>query len=159
IGRSPEPPRLLPVAINRRAPGSAHHGGATAVKRPLAIMLFAAILTGCNRHGHVHEVTPEQFDAEVLHASTPTVVELWAHGCIPCMELSRPLDRVAAEYEGRVSFRKLDAGWEAKTRYLYKFHGVPTLIFYRDGHEVARQVGKPGGNVYDNLVRFVEAGL
>jgi thioredoxin 1 len=132
---------------------------ALAKRSGLAAIVLAVAMTGCSRTHHVREVTPDQFDGEVLHSSIPTVVEFWAHGCIPCMALSRPLERVAREYDGRVSFRKLNAGWDAKTRYLYRFNAVPTLILYRDGREVARQVGAPGGDVHDGLVRFVEAGL
>ena len=125
----------------------------------IAILCLAVVMAGCSRKGHVREVTPDAFEAEVLHSSTPTVVEFWAHGCIPCMTLARPLERVAREYDGRVSFRKLNAGWTAKTRYRYRFRAVPTLIFYRNGHEVARQVGAPDGDVHQGLVTFVEAGL
>jgi thioredoxin 1 len=124
-----------------------------------AVVLLAGGLVACSRTKHVTEVTPDVFEKEVLQSSTPTVVEFWAHGCIPCMALSRPLERVASDYDGRVSFRKLNAGWEARTRHLYNFHAVPTMIFYRDGHEVARQVGAPAGDVHKGLVEFVEAGL
>jgi thioredoxin 1 len=123
------------------------------------VICLALVVAGCSRKGHVREVAPDAFEAEVLRSTTPTVVEFWAHGCVPCMRLSRPLERVAGDYAGRVSFRKLNAGWTAESRRLYRFHGVPTLIFYRDGREVARQVGEPDGDVHKGLVAFVEAGL
>lgn len=125
----------------------------------IAILCLVVLMAGCLRKSSVRDVAPEAFEAEVLQSKTPTVVEFWAHGCIPCMRLARPLDRVARKYDGRVSFRKLNAGWNAESRRLYKFHGVPTLIFYRDGHEVARQVGAPEGDAYKGLVAFVDAGL
>lgn len=122
-------------------------------------LLLLVALTGCSRQDHVREVTRERFESEVLASATPTVVEFWAHGCLPCVALARPLEKVARQYEGRVSFRKLNAGWTAETRIAYKFHAVPTLIMYRGGREVARQIGRPPGDVHEGLVRFVEAGL
>ena len=122
-------------------------------------VVLATVNAGCSSEGLVREIEPDKFETEVLQSATPTVVEFWAHGCMPCMALARPLEKVAREYEGRVSFRKLNAGWTAKTRRLYNFHAVPTLIFYRNGREVARQVGRPDGEVHDGLVTFVEAGL
>ena len=129
------------------------------MKLASALLLLAMAFTSCSRQGHVREVTRDHFESEVLGSATPVVVEFWAHGCLPCMTLVRPLEKVARKYEGRVSFRKLNAGWTAETRRAYKFHGVPTLIMYRNGLEVARQIGHPAGDVDEGLVRFVEAGL
>lgn len=123
----------------------------------VAAILLAAL--GCARTDHVIPVAEEDFERDVLQSSTPTVVYFWAHGCLPCVKIARPLDKVAAEYQGRVAFRKLNAGWTARTRQLYNFHAVPTLIFYRNGQEVARQVGAPEDDVYEGLVRFVEDAL
>jgi thioredoxin 1 len=125
------------------------------------VWVFALLFMGtsCSGDDHVLPLDGADFDREVLASTTPTVVEFWAHGCLPCVALARPLERVAREYEGRVAFRKLNAGWTAETRRRYHFEAVPTLIFYRDGREVARQVGRPDGDDYDGLVLFVEAGL
>ncbi len=125
----------------------------------LLALLATLLLTACTGSDHILPVSEEDFERDVLQSSTPTVVEFWAHGCLPCVKLARPLDKVAQEYEGRVAFRKLNAGWTARTRRLYQFHAVPTLIMYRNGREVARQVGAPEGDVHDGLVKFVEAGL
>ena len=113
----------------------------------------------CAGSDHVLPVAEGEFEREVLQSSMPTVVEFWAHGCMPCIKLARPLEKVAVEYDGRVAFRKLNAGWTARTRRLYDFDAVPTLIFYRNGREVARQVGIPEDDAYQGLVRFVEEGL
>jgi thioredoxin-like negative regulator of GroEL len=75
------------------------------------------------------------------------------------MLLAPTLEKVAREYAGRVTFRRLDAGWMARTRRTYGFHGVPTLIFYSRGGEVARLVGLPAGDAPAALRRFVERGL
>lgn len=123
-------------------------------------MIFALLCgLACARSEHVIPVSEEDFERDVLQSSMPTVVEFWAHGCMPCVKLARPLDKVAVEYQGRVAFRKLNAGWTARTRKLYNFQAVPTLIFYRNGREVARQVGAPEDDVHEGLVRFVEQGL
>jgi thioredoxin 1 len=134
-------------------------GVSSDLNRFATILWLTVMVAGCSRERHVHNVTPEAFEAEVLCSDRPTVVEFWAHGCIPCMALARPLEKIARQYDGRVSFRKLNAGWTAQTRHLYRFDGVPTLIFYRDGHEVARQVGMPDGDVHKGLDAFVKAGL
>jgi thioredoxin 1 len=125
------------------------------------VSVVAAIVcaAGCADESVVRPLEHDDFEREVLRSSTPTVVEFWARGCMPCVALARPLNRVARAYEGRVAFRKLNVGWTAETRYRYHFDAVPTLILYRDGREAARLVGKPEGDVYLGLVAFVESGL
>jgi thioredoxin 1 len=115
---------------------------------------------GCSvRQRQVRDVTSENFQAEVLGAATPVVVEYWAHGCLPCMQLSRHLERTAVHFEGRVAFRKFNLGWSAANVQRYHVKSVPTLVFYRQGREIARQVGLPDDDVDETLVAFVEQSL
>ena len=80
------------------------------MKRAILVAYLLLVGMNCSGGDHVRELDEKDFGREVLGSSMPTVVEYWAHGCMPCVALARPLDRVASEYQGRVAFWKLNAG-------------------------------------------------
>ncbi len=135
----------------------------------LGLMLAGALASSCARDakprgpdaapGALRVTTDSTFARDVLDPGEPAVVEFWAHMCMPCYRLEPHLKKLSARYAGRVTFWKLNVGWNAKPRYVYDFHAVPTMIFYRGGREVARQVGMPSPGTDEALVRFVEQGL
>ena len=57
---------------------------------------------------HIHYVTDDTFEPEVLQASTPVLVDYWAEWCGPCKMIAPILDEVAKEYSGRLKVAKLN---------------------------------------------------
>ena len=60
--------------------------------------------------GNVRELSTENWDAEVLEAEQPVLVDFWAWWCAPCRALAPVVDQVAAEFAGRVKVAKLNVG-------------------------------------------------
>ncbi len=89
----------------------------------------------------VADFTDAAFEREVLQASGSVLVDFWASWCGPC-RLIAPLMTWAAEtYVDRLSVGKLEVDGNPATRDQYQVQGIPTLILFRDGKELARHEG------------------
>lgn len=81
------------------------------------------------------------FDPFILHAGLPVLVEFRADECGPCEMMAPIFDSIAAEMKGRVRFARLDAAAYPQIPLRHHLRGVPSLILFRDGAEVARTTG------------------
>jgi thioredoxin len=89
----------------------------------------------------IKHVTDASFEAEVLKAGTPVLVDYWAEWCGPCKMIAPILDEVARDYAGRVTVAKLDVDANPSTPAKYGIRGIPTLILFKGGEVAAQKVG------------------
>jgi thioredoxin 1 len=85
------------------------------------------------------------FEADVLQASEPVVVDFYADWCGPCRMMTPVVEQLAGEYAGKVTIGKLDVDANQDIAIRYGVMGIPTLGMFRDGKLVDRLVGYPGG--------------
>ncbi len=85
------------------------------------------------------------FEADVLQAQEPVVVDFTAVWCPPCQMMAPVVEQLAAEYAGTVKIGKLDVDSNQDIAIRYGVMGIPTLGLFRDGKLVDRIVGFPGG--------------
>jgi thioredoxin len=90
---------------------------------------------------HIHYVTDDNFESEVLRADTPVLVDYWAEWCGPCKMIAPILDEVAKEYSGRLKVAKLNVDDNPSTPPRYGIRGIPTLILFKKGEVEATKVG------------------
>lgn len=105
---------------------------------------------------HIAAVTDGNFDADVLEANGPVLVDFWAEWCGPCKSIAPMLEEVAAEYQGKVKIVKINVDDNPETPRKYGVRGIPTLMLFVNG-EVAQT--KVGALSKAQLVAFLDASI
>lgn len=86
-------------------------------------------------------VNDANFDAEVLKATEPVVVDFFAEWCGPCKAMAPALDTVAREMAGKVKVVKIDVDQSPAITQKYRIQAMPTLMVFKDGKVASTQVG------------------
>ena len=83
------------------------------------------------------------------------MVDFWAEWCGPCKMAAPVIDGLADEYAGKVTVAKLDVDAEPEIAQKFGVMSIPTVILFKDGAELARQVGFAGKQGYLDLLKKV----
>lgn len=81
------------------------------------------------------------FEQEVLKSSQPVLVDFFATWCGPCKMVSPLLDQVSEEMKDKVKVCKIDIDQNPNIASKYGVMSIPTFIMYKDGKDVAKNVG------------------
>ena len=97
-------------------------------------------------------VTDETFQAEVLQASTPVLVDFWAAWCGPCRMVAPVVEEIARDYAGNLKVVKMDVDQNGNTAAQFGIQSIPTLLLFKDGKVAQRVVGyKPKERLLNDL--------
>ena len=80
------------------------------------------------------------FEAE-LNSGKLVMADFWAAWCGPCRMLSPVIDGLDKKYEGKAVIGKVNVDEEQELAIRYGVMSIPTVIFFKDGKEIARKVG------------------
>lgn len=97
-------------------------------------------------------VTGETLDRIIADTDVPVLIDFYADWCGPCQFMAPVLDRFARERAGEVLVGKLDTDRDAAVAARFGVRGIPTLIVFSGGREVARQVGAVPPSGLDELI-------
>ena len=86
-------------------------------------------------------VDKENFEAEVQQSAMPCVVDLWGPQCGPCLALMPDVEKLAADYDGKIKICKVNVAGNRRLCIGLKVMSVPSFLFYKDGECVDRLVG------------------
>jgi len=87
------------------------------------------------------EVNDKNFQKEVIESKGPVLVDFWAQWCPPCKMLAPLIEKLTKEYADKMKICKLDVDESSETASKYNIRAVPTLVIFKDGKEVERQIG------------------
>jgi thioredoxin 1 len=89
----------------------------------------------------VEKTTDATFEADVLKASGPVVVDFWAEWCGPCRMIAPALEEISNSLSGKVKIVKLNVDENPGIASKYGIMSIPTLMLFKDGQLASRQVG------------------
>ncbi|RUO29341.1 thiol reductase thioredoxin [Aliidiomarina sedimenti] len=90
---------------------------------------------------NIVQLSDESFDADVIKADQPVLVDFWAEWCGPCKMIAPILDDIAEEFAGKVTIGKLNVDHNNETPPKYGIRGIPTLLLFKGGEVVGTKVG------------------
>jgi thioredoxin 1 len=102
---------------------------------------------------NVLEVTDGNFEAEVLKADKPVLVDFGATWCGPCKALAPVVDKLADETVGKYKIVKVDVDEAPGVAQKYGIRGVPAILVFKNGQKTAQHVGV---TTMDKLLALIE---
>jgi len=103
--------------------------------------------------GSVKELNDANFEQEVVKASSPALVDMWAAWCGPCRMIAPIVEELAGKYQGKLNVGKLNVDDYPQLAAQHKIMNIPTLLLFKSGREVDRIVGV---QPKEELVRRIE---
>ena len=105
---------------------------------------------------HIHHVTDDTFEPEVLQSQVPVLVDYWAEWCGPCKMIAPVLEEIASAHGEAIQIAKLNVDDNPNIARRFDVMSIPTLLVFRDGEVQKRLVGAKGkAQLLEELSEFI----
>lgn len=89
----------------------------------------------------IKHISDSSFEADVLKASKPVLVDYWAEWCGPCKAIAPVLDEMSTTYKDKLQIAKMNVDDNREIPAKFGIRGIPTLMLFKDGQLAATHVG------------------
>jgi len=107
-------------------------------------------------NAHPVELQQSSFQRHVRYNDIPLLVDFWAPWCGPCRAMAPAFEQAAVQLGPNVRLAKLNTDDEQAIGAEYGIRSIPTMVLFRNGHEIARQ---SGAMMAGDIVRWTRAQL
>ena len=97
------------------------------------------------------EITDSNFN-DVISKNKTVLVDFWAEWCGPCRMIGPIIEELANEYKGKAIIGKLDVDSNQESSIKYGVRSIPTILTFKDGEIVDRQVGAVPKETLTNII-------
>lgn len=105
---------------------------------------------------HIHYLSDDDFEAEVLLSPLPVLLDFWAEWCVPCKRIGPLLDEIAEQYAGRLKVAKMDVDSNPLTPAQFDVRSIPTLVLLKNGNV---EETRTGAMQKSQLIAFIDSHL
>lgn len=102
---------------------------------------------------HAQHLTADDFDQKLKEAGDkPVMVDFYAEWCGPCKIAAPIIDELSGEYAGKAEIYKVDVDQNQELSMRYGVMSIPTVIMFKNGEPVGKQIGFPGKQGYVQML-------
>jgi thioredoxin 1 len=104
------------------------------------------------------EIDDSSFEAQVLQADKPVLVDFWAPWCGPCKAVSPIIEKLADSYGNQILFAKCNADDSQETAAKYGIKSIPTMMFFKNGNVFDKIIGSTNQAKIEEVLKKILAG-
>lgn len=103
------------------------------------------------------QIKDDEFESEVINSNLPVLVDFWAEWCGPCRMLTPILEQLSEEMKDKVKIVKMNIDDNPETPSKFGVRGIPTMILFKDGKQLAVKVGVQPKNTLQDWINTTVA--